>query len=73
VSRFIGMATKYNNAVIKKSDLPMDDLSINLLNAARELITATADCIHSYKIDELIHNVLDFAKLANKYVEDSKP
>jgi methionyl-tRNA synthetase len=73
VSRFIGMATKYNNGVIVKSESPMDNLSINLLNAARELITATNDCIHAYKIDELIHNVLDFAKLANKYVEDTKP
>jgi methionyl-tRNA synthetase len=73
VSRLIGMVTKYNNGVIAKSDFPLDDLSINLLNAARELISATNDCISTYKIDELIHNVLDFAKLANKYVEDSKP
>jgi methionyl-tRNA synthetase len=73
VSRFIGMVSKYNNGKIQKSDEPLDDLSINLLNAARELITATTDCIDAYKIDELIHNVLDFAKLANKYVENTKP
>lgn len=73
VSRFIGMVSKYNNGLIIKSELPLDDLSINLLNAGRELITATNDCIFAYKIDELIHNILDFAKLANKYVEDTKP
>jgi methionyl-tRNA synthetase len=73
VSRLIGMVSKYNNSLIKKSNMPLDDLSIQLLNGARELITATNDCIYSYKIDELIHNILDFAKHANKYVEDTKP
>jgi methionyl-tRNA synthetase len=73
VSRFIGMVTKYNNGTIAKSDVPLDDLSINLLNATRELLVATNDCIHAYKMDELIRNILNFAKLSNKYVEDTKP
>jgi methionyl-tRNA synthetase len=73
VSRFIGMTSKYNHNVIVKGNVPLDDLSTNLLNAARELITATNDCIHAFKIDELIKNVLNFAKLTNKYIEDSKP
>jgi methionyl-tRNA synthetase len=73
VSRFIGMASKYSDRVIKKSESPFDNLSINLLNEARELLTATKDCIASYKINELIHNILDFAKHANKYVEETKP
>ena len=73
VSRLIGMVSKYNNGLVIKSNIPMDDLCINLLNAGRELITATNDCIYACKIDELIRNILDFAKLANKFVEDTKP
>ncbi|MDR3329730.1 MAG: methionine--tRNA ligase [Mycoplasmataceae bacterium] len=73
VSRFLGMASKHNNGIIKKGNVPMDNLSIELENAGRELITAVEDCIQSYKIDEVIHNILDFAKLANKYVEETKP
>ncbi|MDR0739992.1 MAG: methionine--tRNA ligase [Mycoplasmataceae bacterium] len=73
VSRFIGMVSKYNKSIIQKSKIPFDDLSINLLNNARELITAVKDCISSYKINELIHNILDFARHTNKYVEETKP
>jgi methionyl-tRNA synthetase len=73
VSRFLGIASKHNNGVIKKGNVPMDNLSIELENAGRELITSVEDCVQSYKINELIHNVLEFAKLANKYVEETKP
>jgi methionyl-tRNA synthetase len=73
VSRFIGMAFKYSYNKIQKSETHFDDLSTNLLNNIRELITAASDCINSFKINELILNVLAFAKHANKYVEETKP
>jgi methionyl-tRNA synthetase len=73
VSRFIGMAKKYNNGIIKKSESPLDNLSIELQNSMREVVSAVEDCIRICNVNELIQNILDFAKLANKYVEDTKP
>jgi methionyl-tRNA synthetase len=73
VSRFIGMVNKYNNGVIKKSNEAFNNESNSILKSMETLVNKTHSIVNSFKISELINQVLIFAKTLNKYVEDTKP
>lgn len=73
VSRYIGMVQKYTNGTIQKNKTPLNKISEKLLNKTIETIKSVADCVNNLRIANLISNILELAKLANKYVEDSKP
>ncbi|GHU26873.1 hypothetical protein FACS1894152_2390 [Bacilli bacterium] len=73
VSRYIGMVQKYTNGNIRKGQESLDQISTQLLNKTTETIKSVFDCIDNLKVTNLISNILDLARLANKYVEDTKP
>jgi methionyl-tRNA synthetase len=73
VSRFIGMVNKYNGGIISKSNDELNDLSKNVLTKIDILVKKVPTLVNAYKINDLIFNILNFAKDMNKYVEEIKP
>jgi methionyl-tRNA synthetase len=73
VSRFIGMVTKYNNGVIKKGEEAITPRTQELIEHLELLINSVETYISSCAINELINATLEFTKLVNKYIEDTKP
>lgn len=73
VSRFIGMIHKYNNGIIKKSNDEFNEQDNHIIKDIESLIKKAPAIINTYKIGDLIHEVLILARILNKYVEDTKP
>jgi methionyl-tRNA synthetase len=73
VSRLLGMAHKYNNGIIVKGKTPINNITKELIEHGEQLVQDVTNDINNYRINDLIGHVLNFAKRANRYVEETKP
>jgi methionyl-tRNA synthetase len=74
VSRFLGMINKYTNGVIVKPDLTKLSANTTHTVAAMEsLLDKCPQFINSYNLSGLLANILEIGKIANTYVELTKP
>jgi methionyl-tRNA synthetase len=74
VSRFLGMINKYNAGVITKpKNMSLTNNDKKLLAEIEERIDACTTFINSFDLSKLLKNILEIGKLANNYVEVTKP
>jgi methionyl-tRNA synthetase len=73
VSRLLGMAHKYNSGIIVKGKTPINSITKELIDHGKQLVHDVTNDINHYRINDLIDHVLNFAKRANRFVEETKP
>jgi methionyl-tRNA synthetase len=69
VSRTLGMLNLYNNGIVPKNN----EKNNTLTNTEKKLIDSIKKSINEFDIKEVLISTINFAKDANKYIEESKP
>ncbi|MEG2348754.1 MAG: methionine--tRNA ligase [Clostridia bacterium] len=72
VSRVTAMAEKYNQGIIKKSNV-YQDYDADLINSASTLVTEIEDLMDNLKISDSLTSIWKLISKANKYIDLSMP
>jgi methionyl-tRNA synthetase len=74
VSRLIGMVNKYTDGKIKYTKgVKLDDQTKILIKTIKQTIKTYTTAVNQFKINVALNTVLELAKAANKYIENTKP
>jgi methionyl-tRNA synthetase len=73
VSRTINMVQQYSDGKLLYHPGIDSQINVELKQKGVELIKYVKDCVESFRINELIKTVLNYAKSVNKAIEDTKP
>ncbi len=73
VSRVTTMVEKYNNGVIVKEELPLQDIDADLIDVASKTVENVEKYMDNLKLNEAIQEIWKLVSKANKYIDLSTP
>ena len=73
VSRVTTMVEKYNNGIIVKEDLPLQDIDVDLIDVASKIVENVEKYMDILKTNDAIQEIWKLVSKANKYIDLSTP